>query len=209
MQVVGVARDSKYRSIGEAPQPFLYRPLSQEHQNELALLIRRSGPSVIPAVRALLQQMDPNLPILRATTVADATAFSLFPRRLAMWTAVSAGIVGLFLASLGLYGVTAYDVTRRTREIGIRLAVGATPARVLRMVLRRAMQLAGTGALLGLIAAAGISQVLTIVLFRVEPLDPISFVSGAVLLAMVALAASLIPARRAAAADPVAALRAE
>ena len=131
------------------------------------------------------------------------------------WKATSITlVVGISCGAGGLaprlpIACPAYEVTRRTREIGIRLAVGATPARVLRMVVRRAMQLAGAGALLGLIAAAGISQLLTIVLFRVEPLDPISFVSGAVLFAAVALAASLIPARRAAAANPVSALRAE
>ena len=209
MQVVGVARDSKYRSIGEAPQPFLYRPLGQEHESELAILIRRSGPSIIPAVRALLQQMDPNLPIVRATT-------DLRPRRSVCFPdALPGGPLRARGSSVCFWQASVCTESRRTKSPAVRER-SALDSRWVR--LRReffAWSSAGQCnwqvrvALLGLLAAAGISQLLTIGLSGVKPLDPISFVSGVALFPVVALAASLIPARRAAAADPVAALRAE
>jgi predicted permease len=207
MEVIGIARDSKYRTIGEPSQPILYRPLSQRHQNQLSLLVRKDGGSLLPDLQLLLRRIDANLPILRASTLEEAAGFSLFPGRLAMWTAAGSAGIGVFLAILGLYGITAYDVTRRTREIGIRLAVGARPSQVMRMVVHRAMRVASMGTLLGLLGAVGLSRILRAILFGVDPLDPLSFASGAAVCILVALAASLVPARRAAGADAVAALR--
>jgi ABC-type antimicrobial peptide transport system permease subunit len=160
-------------------------------------------------MRALVREVDPNLPLVSAATLAEMTAFALVPHRLASWIAGTVGLIGLLLVTIGVYGMTAHDVTRRTREIGIRIALGALPWEVLRMVARRAMGLAALGALIGLGAAALATRLLTSLLYGVRPLDPVSFTAGTLVLALLALAASLIPARRAASLDPVEALRVE
>lgn len=208
-QIVGVVRDAKYRSLGENPRPFLYAPQAQNYQSELWLLIRRRPPTVLPAVRALVRDADPNLPIVQETTLADATAFSLFPQRVAAGLAGAVGLNGILLASLGLYGITAYNVTRRTREIGVRLALGALPIQVLRLVLRQSMLLVSSGAALGLLLAGFATQLLGTLLYGVEPLDAMSFVVGALLFGSVAVMAAWFAARRAARVDPLVALRYE
>jgi ABC-type antimicrobial peptide transport system permease subunit len=131
------------------------------------------------------------------------------PHRVAAWIAGSVGVIGLLLACIGVYGITSHSVTQRTREIGVRVALGAPRGRVLGMIVRQAMTLSGAGAILGLVAAAFATQMLTSYLYGLEPLDPLSFAGGLVLLAVMAFAASLIPAWRAATVDPSRALRAE
>jgi predicted permease len=207
MAVIGIVRDSIYRGIGEPPQPFFYRPWSQQHQQQVSVLIRRGPGGAIPGVRRLLQKLDPDLPILRATTFEEATGFSLFPQRLAMWTASSSATIGVFLAILGLYGITAYEVTRRVREIGVRLAVGATPRQVIALVVRRAVGVATAGMLLGLLFAASAGRALAGLLFGVGAFDPISFLTGAAVCVVVTLMASAFPALRAARTDPMSAIR--
>lgn len=207
--VVGVVRDAKYRSLGENPRPFLYAPFAQQFQSEIWLLIRRDGPTVLPAVRAIARQLDPNLPVLQETTLADATAFSLFPHRLAASIAGSVGIIGILLASLGLYGITAYSVTQRTREVGVRIALGALPAQVLRLLLRQAIVLVSIGVAIGVLMGGLATQLLRGLLYAVEPLDAMSFVTGTLLLGTVAIMAAWFAARRAARVDPLVALRYE
>ena len=186
LQVIGVVRDAKYRTIGEDPAPFLYVPAAQSYASAMWLLLRPTGPSMVPQVRALVAEMNPNLPIVRAATLTEMTAFGLFPQRIATWLAAIAGTVGILLAVLGVYGVTAYNVSQRTREIGIRVALGARRAQVLRSVVSHAMLLVAVGTTLGLMAAALLTRVLAGMLYDIRPLDPVSFVGGA--LAFVALA---------------------
>lgn len=209
LQVVGVARDAKYRTLGESPRGFVYVPLAQQYRPTLSLLVRRDNVSAIPAIRALVREADPNLPVAQAATLSAMTAFSLVPHRLAGWIAGSVGLIGLLLAAIGVYGIAAHAVTRRTREIGIRVALGALGYQVVGMVVRQSMLLAGIGAVIGLAAAALGTQLLTSLLYGVRSLDPISFAGGAALLTFLALLASLIPARRAARLNPVEALRVE
>jgi putative ABC transport system permease protein len=209
LQIVGVARDAKYRTLGEPPRPFLYVPLAQHYEPELWLMIRSRNGSAIPALRELVRELDPNLPLVTTAALADMTAVGLLPNRAAMWVATSVGLIGLLLAAIGVYGITAYDVSRRTREIGVRVALGALRRQVMTLVVRRAMLLAAAGAALGMGLAAIAGRFLTALLYGVEPLDPVSFAAGAVLLATCALAASVAPALRAASSDPVTALRAE
>lgn len=137
------------------------------------------------------------------------TAFALFPQRLVAWLAAVVGTVGMLLAALGVYGVTAYNVSQRTREIGIRVALGAVRAQVLGLIVGHAMLLAVAGTTLGLMAAALVSRLLEGMLYDIRPLDPVSFAGGAIVFGVLALAASVIPAQRAASVNPVEALRAE
>ena len=209
MEVVGVARDAKYRTIGEPQQPFLYHPAAQAYEHIMWLLMRPRGPSAVPEVRALIQQMSPNLPVLRASTLPEMSAFTLLPQRLASWLAASTALVGVFLASIGIYGLVAYNVGQRTREIGIRMALGALRSQVVRMVMSGAASLAGIGVALGLLVASLATSLLAGMLYGIEPLDLVSFAGSAAVFVAVAGLASLIPARRAASVNPVAALRAE
>ena len=134
---------------------------------------------------------------------------ALFPQRVAVWVAASLGGIALLLALLGIYGVTAFNVTQRTREIGIRVAVGAQRADVLRMVLRKGVGLAGIGIAIGALAAFAMTQLLTSLLYGLPPTDIVAFGGSAAILAIAALAASWVPALRAARVDPVVALRSE
>jgi ABC-type antimicrobial peptide transport system permease subunit len=137
------------------------------------------------------------------------TAFTLLPQRLASALAASTAIIGVLLASIGIYGLTAYNVGQRTGEIGIRIALGALRSQVVRMVVGGAVVLAGIGVGLGLVAASMVTSLLGGMLYGIEPLDPVSFAGSIAVFAAVVALASLMPARRAASVDPVAALRAE
>ena len=209
LEVVGVARDAKYRTIGERQQPFLYHPAAQAYEHIMWLLMRPRGPSALPEVRALIQQMNANVPVLSASTLPEMAAFTLLPQRLASWLAASMAFVGVFLAALGIYGLVAYSVGQRTREIGIRMALGAWRSQIMRAVMSGAALLAGVGVGLGLFAASLVTGLLTGMLYGIEPLDPVSFAGSAAVFVAVVILASLVPARRAASVDPVTALRAE
>jgi predicted permease len=209
IDVVGVVRDAKYRTIGESPNPFFYVPAAQRYEPIAWILVRPTGPSLIPQVRALIREMDPNLPVVQAGTLAEMTAFTLFPQRLAAWLAAIVSAIGLFLAALGVYGIAAYNASLRTREIGIRVALGAVRRQVLQLILGHAGRLASAGIVLGVGAAALATGLLEGMLYDVRPLDPVSFAGGAIVFGALALVASLIPAWRAASANPVDALRAQ
>jgi predicted permease len=212
LTVVGVARDAKYSTLGEDAQPYAYIPMEQQAPGGpqgLSLLVHTTGGSAVAAIRAVLHDMDPNLPIVRSGRLPDLAAFSLLPHRAITWLAGSVGTLGLLLAALGLYGITAYNASRRTREIGIRIAIGAHQRQVLQMVMSRALRLAAIGAGIGLLLASGAAQLLAAFLYDVGPLDIVSFGGGALMLIIAAVAASIMPARRAAQVDPVVALRVE
>jgi predicted permease len=209
LEVVGVARDSKYRGFGESPTSFIYVPHAQRPETITWLLMRPTCPSLLPAVRALIAESNPNLPLLQAGALTEMAASGLFPHRVASWLAAVVAMIGVFLAAIGIYGLAAYNVGQRTREIGVRMALGALRSHVMRSVVGGAAVLAGIGAVLGVGAAALMTTLLAGMLYGVQPLDAASFVGGAAALAAVALVASLAPARRAASVNPVEALRAE
>lgn len=163
----------------------------------------------MPEVRALIQQMNANVPVLRASTLPEMAAFTLLPQRLASWLAASMAFVGVFLAALGIYGLVAYSVGQRTREIGIRMALGALRSQIVRAVMSGAALLAGIGVGLGLFASSLATGLLTGMLYGIEPLDPVSFAGSAAVFVAVVVLASMVPARRAASVNPVTALRAE
>ena len=209
LEVVGVARNGKYRTLGEDPRSFAYVPSGQMYNSQVAILARTTGPSALAAMRGVVRQLDPNLPILQAGTMADLTAFGLLPQRIATWFAAGVGMIALLLAMIGVYGITSHSVAQRRREIGIRIALGALRRQVLGMTIVQALTLTVISAGIGLAMAAGIAQLLTGLLYGIPALDPISFGGAALTLAIVALIASAIPARYAASIDPVEALRAE
>ncbi len=208
--VVGVAADAKLVSLNEAAEPYIYVPMAQQNMSRLSVLVKTRGEaSAIPQVRALLREMNPNLPISVAMPLREVTAIGLVPQRIVASVAGSLGIVGLVLAAIGIYGVTAYAVSRRTREIGIRVALGADEGRVLRLVLRQGLILAAIGVGIGVVLAGIGSTLVESLLYGVRGLDPVTFLGASVLFALVTLVATYIPARRAVRIDPVSALRAE
>jgi predicted permease len=207
--VVGVTSDARLISLDGEVEPFAYVPLSQQFSTRTSLLVRTTGASAIPDVRRVVRELNPNLPVTRAMPLGEVTAISLVPQRLAASVAGSLGIVGLLLAAIGIYGVASYMVSSRTREIGIRMALGADRANVLRLVLGHGMLLAGIGVAIGLVLAAACSRFVESLLFGVTALDPVTFAGTCALFVVVSLAATYIPARRATRVEPVAALRNE
>ena len=208
LTVVGVARDSKYRNLGEDPRPFVYVPIQQQYLSRTVIAARSAhGQRLAGELRALLASMNPNLPIVQALTFDAYSQLGLLPQRIAASVAGSLGLVGVLLAAIGIYGVTAYMVSSRTREIGIRMALGAERASVVRMVLRQGLTLTMIGAAIGLAVAAAASRLLGSLLFGVGATDPLTFIGSTMLFFVVGAAACYVPARRATAIDAMDALR--
>jgi predicted permease len=210
--VVGVARDPKYGSLVDATTGlYVYVPLQQQYLRGMTMIVARTtrGQRIADELRALVASMNPNLMIATTQTADDYTALGLLPQRIAVSVSGSLGIVGALLAAIGIYGVTAYAVTRRTREIGIRLALGARRADVVGMILRQGMSLAVIGTALGLVLAAAAGRLLTTFLFGLPPVDPVTFAAAAVLFAAISLVACYVPVRRAVRIGAMEALRYE
>jgi predicted permease len=212
--VVGIARDVKYGTPGEAPRAFVHFALAQEPllripPGEVVLHVRAESPAtVVDAVRRPLLSLDPDLPI-EPSLMSESIAFSLFPARLASRIVGASGFIALVLSCVGLYGIAAFAVARRMREIGIRIALGARGGDVARLVLGQGARLALIGIALGVPAAFGASQLLRGMLFGVPPSDPLTYVAIAAILSTAVLLASALPALHATRIDPVVALRAE
>jgi predicted permease len=209
--VVGVARDIQSSSLIDGlARAWVYVPFQQQYLPNITIAARTTnGQRIADQLRPLLASMNPDLPIVTAQTLDDSVALGLTPQRVAAAVAGSLGIVGLILAGLGIYGVTAYAVTRRTREIGIRIALGARQADVIRMVLREGFVLTLIGSAIGVVVAAALSRVLAGFLFGIPPIDPVTFAGTTVLFAAIGLSACYVPVRRATHIDPTQALRYE
>jgi macrolide transport system ATP-binding/permease protein len=210
-EVVGVARDGKYRLLGESPRPFIYQAVQQGGNPDLILLARVTGDprSVYAAIREAVRRIDPKIPFMQFEPLEDRTSLSLLPSRVCAALFSLLGLVGLVLASAGLYGVISYTASQRTHEIGIRMALGAKSIEVLRLVLRQGLVLTLAGVAVGLAGALAGTRVLSVMLYGVTARDPLTFTAVIILLASVALAACWIPARRAMRVDPMVALRHE
>ena len=208
--IVGVARDAKYAGIGSAAEPHLYYAALQYYVPAMTLAVRTSGDPqlVLPAVRQVIRQLDSTMPLPTTFTMAEVLRRNLWTARLGAMLLVVFGLLAVTLTTVGVYGVMAYSVTQRTHEIGIRLALGAAHADVLRMVLRHGLKLTLLGVALGLTAAFAVTRLIASLLF-VSPTDGPTFAAISVLLTAVAMLASLLPARRAARVDPLVALRRE
>lgn len=209
--VVGVARDAKYGSLGEKTPAFAYFPLRQRMTTGWELLVRSTAApeAMAAAIQETVRTIDPLLPPPVVRPLTEANAIVLLPQRIAAIVTGVMGGVGLLLATLGLYGIIAYSVNRRTREIGLRVALGAKRADVVGLVVREGMRLAAVGVVVGVVLAAAATRLLSGLLFNVSPLDAATFAGMSALFVLVALVASYLPARRAAAADPMEALRVE
>jgi hypothetical protein len=210
LQIVGVARNAKHRMIGEPQINFIYVPLAQQFLSEITFYARRTGEASRAAdLRRAVAAFDPDLPVIHSQTLAEATAVGLLPQRLAAWIAGAVGAIGLLLAAIGLYGLTAFTVAQRTRELAVRVALGATHRAVLSLVMRQSATLAGAGAVVGLGLALGVGRLLQSLLIGISPVDPIAFATATSLLVAILLGATWAPARRASRLDPMRALRAE
>ena len=209
--IIGVTRDGKYADLAEAPQPYLYLPLSQEDRSEVTLIIPTIGDAgeLLPVVRKALQQTSPNTLIINTQTLTDHMRFVTYTNRMAAWLTASLGGLALLLTTLGLYGVTAYSVSRRTHEIGIQIALGARRETVFSRVVRDGLELTATGMVLGTCLAMLLGHGLNTLLYGVTPSDPVVLCSVVVLILSTSLAAFIIPAQRALRIDPVEALREE
>ncbi|MDF1505771.1 ADOP family duplicated permease, partial [Roseisolibacter sp. H3M3-2] len=209
--VVGVTRDAKHASLAAPTPPLVYLPLAQHWESRQWLLVRtdRDPAALTPRILAAVRAVDPDVPRPAVETLEGAMAIGLLPQRAAALVTVTLGGVGLLLAVVGLYGTIAYAASRRTREVGIRLALGARRGDVVRLLLGEGGRLTAAGLALGLLLAAGAARLLGSLLFGLSPLDAVTYVGTTALLAGVALLASWIPARRAAAANPTAVLRQE
>jgi predicted permease len=210
-EVVGIARDGQYRHLGERPRPFLYLSLGQSPRGTLTLVVRTIGDPrpLLPNVRSAVRELDPRVPMGTARTLAETLEDALFLPRAAAALVGLFGALGLLLAAIGIFGLVAYLATARTREIGLRLALGASRRAIVFWLLRRGLTPVAAGLVFGVAAAAGIAWTLSRFFGAVEPIDVHALLDAALLLALVAIAASLAPAGRAAGLDPATALRQE
>jgi predicted permease len=209
-QVVGIAKDSKYNFIGEDPTPYIYQPMTQVYQPQVSLFIKAPSPqAVIGTVRGEVQQLNRNLPLTGVFTLTEIVDQSLWAPRMGAWLlAVFAGL-SLVLAVIGIYGVMAYAVSQRTRELGIRMALGARRADVVRLVVLDGLRLTIAGVAVGLAVSFAITRLIVGLLFDVSPTDIVTFSVVPAVLAVAALGASYLPALRATRIDPLIALRYE
>ena len=209
--VIGVARDVQSSSLVDGvARASAYVPLQQQYVSSLTIVARTtSGRRITDQLRALLASMNPNVPIMTSQTLEDSIALGLAPQRVVASVAGGLGIVALLLAAIGVYGVTAYAVARRTREIGIRIALGARRTDVVRMVLQEGLSLTLIGAGVGLTLAGATSHVLAAFLFGIPPIDPVTFTGTTLLFVAIGVAACYVPIRRATRIDAMEALRYE
>jgi predicted permease len=210
LQVVGIAKNIKYRDLSEHPLPFLYLPFSQQYESLMTLHVETAvdPASLAGPVLAEIRRLDAATPVQDVQTMQHFfREGALFGNRLITQVVAAIGLFGLLLAITGLYGVIAYSVSRRTREIGIRMAIGADPGSVARLVLRQGMKLTGIGAAIGLVLSLATSQLLSSLLVGVSARDPEVYIVVPLTLAAISLLACYIPARRAARIDPLLALR--
>jgi predicted permease len=211
--VVGVVKDIKYRSLAESPRPYIYLPMQQAWVpgNGFELHVRTVGPpqQFLPELRRELRSVDPRVHLFEIFTLSDYIGEAWFAQKIGAALLGILGTLALLLAALGLFSVMAYSVSQRTQEIGIRMALGAQTSDVFRPVLGRALKLAMAGVGIGLALSFALTRIIAGQLLGVSATDPLTFVGVSCLLCAVALAASYIPARRAAKVDPLIALRAE
>jgi predicted permease len=209
-QIVGIAEDVKIFSIHEDPEPYMYFPFAQRSDTEATLIVEAENDTrpLVDRIRSEIRSVDPKVPV-------DVRTLSYLMRQ-AFWidqieagSMAALGLLAIFIGTLGLYGVVSYVVNRRKQEIAIRMALGAERRDIVRLVLGQGLALAAVGTGVGLVASFAATRLMATMLYGVRPTDPIAFAGSAALVILVALAASWIPARRAASVDPMQALRTE
>ena len=211
IEVIGIARNSKAVTLGETPISMVYWPLKEITDQGITLFVHTTGAPgmMLSEIRRIVRSVDVHIPITYEKTIRQHLAIALWPSWMGAMLLGSLGLLAFILASMGVYGVMAYSVSQRTRELGIRMALGAQTSQVIRLVLRQGMLLAAIGLGFGLFAAFGSTHLAGSLLYGVNPNDPVIFVGVTSLLAFAAFAACYFPARRALKIDPIAALRTE
>jgi predicted permease len=209
--VVGVARDGRYRGIREAPRPYVFRPLGEGTPRNLTLIVRTEpgAQGVATAVRGLVRHLDPAIAISEVRTLEQHVAGALIQTRVATFLLAVFGALALLVAGIGLYGVLAYGVARRQREIGVRMALGARREQIARQVLGEGMRLTLVGLGVGVLLSVALTRFVHGLLYGVGPTDPLTYIVVAVTLVIAAVLSSWLPASRAMGVDPMTALRAE
>jgi predicted permease len=218
LTVVGVARDVKVRAPDRPVEPAIYFPALQQDSGvvvsmmrTISYVVRTAGDPapLLPALRRAVHDVDPTLPVAHLRPMTEVVDLSIADRRFNTFLLGAFALVALALASIGIYGLIAYSVVQRTREMGVRLAIGATPADVVRLVVGQGTRVAAVGVAIGLAGAVATTRVMRTLLFDVNPFDPASFAFAAALLLFVAVVASLLPAWRASRTDPQVAIRSD
>ena len=210
-EIVGIVRDIKYRSTTEPPRPYMYLPFAQEYRGMMTLHLRATGDEQL-VLRSILEAArisEPNLPTDNVGPITSTMGSRITGQRLIGGVLAVAGGIALLLAAIGLYAVVAYAASQRTREFGVRVALGARGGDVARFVLWQGLRLCGAGLVVGLVVTYGATRIISNMLFGVSATDPLTYAGVVVIITGVALTASYVPARRATRTDPVAALRAE
>ncbi|HSG46342.1 MAG TPA: ABC transporter permease [Longimicrobiales bacterium] len=210
-EVIGVVETGKYQSLGEDPAEFMFLPHRQVFRAGMTVVARTAGDpqAVLGRIRGIVREIDPEMPVYDLRTMEDHMGIALLPARLGGIVLGLFGILGLTLAAVGIYGVMAYSVSQRRRELGIRVALGAERTQVEGMVLREGLRLAGVGAVIGLAGAVAAGRLVEGLLYNVSGLDPVAFTAVPAALLAVAALAVWVPARKAARSDPIQALKSE
>lgn len=211
LEVVGVVKTGKYLALAEDPKPFFYYAMAQRSPATMALVMRANVDprSLVSAIRSEVQALDRRVPVFGVKTMSDHMTYALWAPNMAASFSLAFGVVAILLSAVGLYSVMAYIVSQRTREVGIRMALGANSGDVMRMITRQGMRLAAVGVVIGLLLALALAQVLSSLLIGISGYDVTTFILVPTLLAAVALVACYLPARRATKVDPLVALRYE
>jgi putative ABC transport system permease protein len=215
LTIVGVVGDVIQTGVTSKPDAAIYQPIAQTPQpfflSHATFIVHPAGdsPGIAPAMRRVLREADKTLPLQTVESITDLIDRTLLASRFQSQMLLIFSVLALTLAVVGIYGVLAYGVAQRFHEIGIRIALGAAPSRVVGQVLRRTVALTVSGILIGVVSSLALTRVLATYLFQVTPTDPATFIGVAALLTVVAFCASYVPARRASRVDPLVALRAE
>jgi len=209
LRIVGVVRDVRHTSLESAPSAEMYIPVQREQANYMRYVVRTSGPpsAVAPDVRRAVRGFDPTLPIVRLEPLEAVVSRASVPRRFSMLLLGFFSVIAVVLAVGGVYAMVAYAVNQRTRELAVRVALGAQPREVVRTVLARGLAAVAAGLVVGVVLAFGLGRAISALLYGVSAHDPTMYVAAPVLLGLVALASALAPAIRASRVDPIAALR--